>query len=178
MWDARLTFKFGHMRPEIWPYSARMAARQVEARQELPIIAGRKRLVRRGTPARSRKQLRPSKSASTSASSASPSASIASVLVDAATQSLGEPAFESRTSRNQGLLAIKDFSQSFCPRGPPGWGRQPEVKWPAAPSLPTTSNCPASSRAMASTDSNRETAPGSIGKTEVGRLYCNCTPQK
>jgi hypothetical protein len=42
-------------------------------------------------------------------------------------------ALRSRTSRNP-----------FCPRGSPGWGRQPEVKWPAAPSLPTTSNCPAS----------------------------------
>jgi hypothetical protein len=104
--------------------------------------------------------------------------SLGRISLDAATQSLGEPAFESRTSRNQGLLAIKDFSQSFCPRGPPGWGRQPEVKWPAAPSLPTTSNCPASNRAMASTDSNGEIASGSAAEPEVGRLYCKRTPQK
>jgi hypothetical protein len=167
MWDARLTFKFGHMRPEIWPYSARMAAPQVEARQELPIIAGasdlsaaaRRREVgnnqgranrHRHQPRRLRRQPRSHPPRSLSASQLS----------------------------NPGLLAIKDFSQSFCPRGPPGWGRQPEVKWPAAPSLPTTSNCPASNRAMASTDSNGEIASGSAAEPEVGRLYCNCTPQK
>ena len=44
-------------------------------------------------------------------------------------------------------------------RGSPDWGgAQPEVKWLAAPSSPITSNCPASSRAMASTDSNGEAA--------------------
>ena len=69
-------------------------------------------------------------------------------------------------ARAPGALRSRTSRNLFCPRGSPGWGRQPEVKWPAAPSLPTTSNCPASNRAMASTDSNREAAPGSIGEPE------------
>jgi hypothetical protein len=71
-------------------------------------------------------------------------------------------------ARPPGELRSKTSRNLFRPRGYPGWGRQPEVKWPAAPSSPTTSNCPASSRAMASTDSNGGTALRSIGEPAAG----------
>jgi hypothetical protein len=67
----------------------------------------------------------------------------------------------SAAARGSWRASIQDLSIWFAAEVPPGWGRQPEVKWPAAPSLPTTSNCPASSRAMASIDSNGEAASGS-----------------
>jgi hypothetical protein len=108
MWDARLTFKFGHMRPEIWPYSARMAARQVEARHRSlraqatcpPQHAGAKSetikaeqigidislvgfAVSLGRISLGRISLG--------------RISLGRISLGAATQSLGEPAFESRT---------------------------------------------------------------------------------
>lgn len=59
-----------------------------------------------------------------------------------------------------------------------GFGRKPEIKWPAALSLPTSSNCPAPNGALASTDSNGDIASSSAAEPDVGRLYCKCTPQK
>jgi hypothetical protein len=66
-------------------------------------------------------------------------------------------------SFNPGPLAIC-FAPRFPRSGPPAGGQNGQRPH----SSPTTSNCPASSRAMAGTDSNKEAAPGSIGEPQVG----------
>src|SRR5215216_577377 len=70
--------------------------------------------------------------------------------------------------------SIRDLSQSVSPRGSRDWGPAGSQNGQRPHSSPTTSNCPASSRAMAGTDSNKdapsnkEAAPGSIGEPQVG----------
>ena len=80
-----------------------------------------------------------------------------------------------RCSAGSWRASIQDLSQSvLTPRfprfGPPAGG-----KMASGPLLADHFQLPCLNRAMASTDLNRETAPGSIGKTE--RLYDRPAPQ-
>src|SRR6266516_5897402 len=100
------------------------------------------------------------------------------VIALQASTSASSASVASALAPQRGLLASFDpgpLATCFAPEVPQIGGAQPEVKWPAAPSLPTTSNCPASSRAMASTDSKGK--PRQVPSENRSRLYDKSAPQ-